>query len=304
MENACLLVVALALDAMIGEPRWVWARVPHPAIIMGKLVGWLDTRWNHGSARRAKGIAALTVLVLAAFAVAQLIALLPAGPVIETIVAAVLLAHRSLCDHVGNVANSLRISLSDAKRSVGLIVSRDTAQMNETEISRAAIESAAENFSDGVIAPAFWFLILGLPGILIYKITNTADSMIGYRTSRHEEFGWASARFDDLLNWVPARLTAALIATAHWRPDAWAIARRDAPLHKSPNAGWPEAAVAAVLGVALAGPRRYGGQMRDFPLVNPQGRRTLSAADIDATVSGLWRAWFMTITIVLLLAVA
>jgi adenosylcobinamide-phosphate synthase len=183
-----------------------------------------------------------------------------------------------------------------------MIVGRDTAVLDRSAVARSAIESAAENLSDGVIAPAFWFLIGGLPGLLLYKITNTADSMIGHRTERHEQFGWAAARFDDLLNLIPARLTAVLVALTHgWLNPAPIL--RDAPLHRSPNAGWPEAALACVLNIALAGPRSYNGKMQDFPWVCPEGRRTLGPDDIDRTVAALWRAWgaMLAITIVVAL---
>ena len=178
-----------------------------------------------------------------------------------------------------------------------MIVGRDTAALEEPGVARAAIESAAENLSDGVIAPAFWFLVGGLPLMLVYKITNTADSMIGHRTPRHEEFGWASARFDDLLNLIPARLTALLIALAHGWTDPKPILR-DAPLHRSPNAGWPEAAMAVVLDVALSGPRAYHGVMSAFPWVWPEGRRNAGPKDIDAACRALWRAWGLMLLLV------
>lgn len=185
---------------------------------------------------------------------------------------------------------------------VARIVGRDTATMDAPAVARAAIESAAENLSDGVIAPLFWYLVAGLPGLLLYKITNTADSMIGHRTPRHEAFGWAAARFDDLLNLIPARLTAFLLALAHWRPDATRIILRDAPLHRSPNAGWPEAAMAVVLGIALSGPRSYHGEMRDFPWVHSEGRRDPGPAEIEAACDALWRAWAAMLAVAVLLA--
>ena len=204
--------------------------------------------------------------------------------------------------HVQAVGDALRLSLNDGRRTVAMIVGRDTAALDETGVARSAIESAAENLSDGVIAPAFWFLIGGLPGLLLYKITNTADSMIGHRTERHEHFGWAAARFDDLLNLIPSRLTALLVALTHgWLNPAPIL--RDAPLHRSPNAGWPESAMACVLNIALAGPRSYNGKMQDFPWVYPEGRRKLVPDDIDRTVAALWRTWaaFLAITIVVAL---
>jgi adenosylcobinamide-phosphate synthase len=171
-----------------------------------------------------------------------------------------------------------------------MIVGRDTAVLDRAGVARSAIESAAENLSDGVIAPAFWFLIGGLPGLMLYKITNTADSMIGHMTPRHQEFGWAAARFDDLLNLVPARLTALLIALTNGWTNPTPILR-DAPLHRSPNAGWPEAAVACVQGISLSGPRSYHGKVADYPWVYPEGRRDLGSDDIDHTIRTLWRAW-------------
>ncbi len=212
-----------------------------------------------------------------------------------------LLAQRSLVDHVNAVSRALRISLGDGRRAVAMIVSRDTAQMDASAVSRSAIESAAENLSDGVIAPAFWLLIGGLPGLLAYKIVNTADSMIGYRTPRHEQFGWAAARLDDVLNWIPARCTALLIALSHFGLTSWADIRSDAAKHRSPNAGWPEAAMARRLGVAIAGPRAYDGEMHDFPFVNAAGRKTLSPDDIDTTCRALWQSWALCLAITFLL---
>ena len=304
MTHALPLIVALLLDATFGEPDQIWSRIPHPAVLMGRLIGHIDRLYNEGPQRRAKGIVAVAGLVTAAWIIGLLIAALPLGWLWQTLAAAVLLAQKSLTQHVSAVAQGLRVSTQSGRDAVARIVSRDTAQMDGPAIARSAIESAAENLSDGVVAPAFWFLLLGLPGLLVYKIVNTADSMIGYKTPRHLEFGWAAARLDDVLNWVPARLTAGLILVAHLRLDAWPLVRRDAVLHKSPNAGWPEAALAPVLGVALAGPRSYDGQMRDFPFVNPDGRRTLTDADIDASVRALWRAWALTLALVMLVAVA
>lgn len=289
--SATLLIPALLLDAAFGEPKAIWDRYPHPAVLMGRAVAAMETRLNHGENRRAKGTLAMAALGLAALTLGWIIHNIPDFGVLEVLIAAILIAQRSLVDHVRAVADALRISLGDGRRSVARIVGRDTAQMDEAAVSRAAIESAAENLSDGIIAPALWFLIAGLPGLLLYKITNTADSMIGHRTPRYEEFGWAAARFDDLLNLIPARLTAALIAVTHARMDATKTILRDAPLHRSPNAGWPEAAMAVVLNLALSGPRSYNGEMRDFPYVYPEGRRTAGPADIDAATRALWRAW-------------
>ena len=304
MTHAMLLVAAMLLDAVFGEPDWLWRKAPHPAVLMGRAIDWADRQFNTGRNRKLKGIATVAVLTLLGSLLGMAIAALPFGPIFETLAAAILLAQRSLTTHVRAVADGLHISLAAGRQAVAQIVGRDTATMDEPAVVRAAIESAAENLSDGVIAPVFWFLLLGLPGLLVYKLVNTADSMIGYRTPRHEQFGWAAARFDDLLNWIPARLTAALIAIANLRFDILPVVRRDAKLHRSPNAGWPEAAMAATLGVAIAGPRSYYGEMRDFPFVNPEGRRNLTAADIGSATGALWRTWALALSLVALLAVA
>jgi adenosylcobinamide-phosphate synthase len=300
--SAALLLPAMLLDAALGEPRWLWSRAPHPAVLMGRAVGWADAAFNAGPQRQLKGAAAMAGLAMAALIIGWLIHIIPDFGLLEIIAVAIILAQRSLADHVRAVANALRLSVGDGRRAVAMIVGRDTALMTEAEVARGAIESAAENLSDGVIAPIFWYLILGLPGLLLYKITNTADSMIGHRTPRHDEFGWAAARFDDVLNWVPARITAVLIALAHGWTDPAPILR-DGPLHRSPNAGWPEAAMAVVLNVALSGPRSYHGQVQDYPWVNADGAQDIGPAQIDRAVTALWRAWGLTLGIVAVLAV-
>ncbi len=283
------IILAMLLDALLGEPKILWSRLPHPAVLMGRAVAFADARLNHGPARRLKGVLAVALLVLSA---ALLGAVLQAfGPVAEVIVGAILLAQKSLVQHVTAVAQGLRRGVAPGRAAVAMIVSRDTREMDRDGVARAAIESAAENLSDGVIAPLFWFLLAGLPGLLVYKIVNTADSMIGYRTPRYAAFGWAAARLDDVLNLIPARLTALLIALpqGQWRalPAIW----RDARRHRSPNAGWPEAAMARALGIALAGPRAYNGQRQEFAWVNATGRRPLLAQDIEAAVAVLWQTW-------------
>ncbi|WP_102107909.1 adenosylcobinamide-phosphate synthase CbiB [Oceaniglobus roseus] len=299
-----ILPAALILDAALGEPEWLWSRLPHPAVLMGRAVGWCDVTLNRGGHRRVKGVVALALLVAFALLAAGLVAAIPLGPLPEIVAAAILLAQRSLCDHVRAVAVGLRRGLPEGRRAVAMIVSRDTAAMDAAAVARSAIESGSENLSDGVIAPAFWFLVAGLPGMLVYKMVNTADSMIGYRTPRHEAFGWAAARTDDLLNLVPARLTAVLIALTAGRLRDLPAIRADAALHRSPNAGWPEAAMARALDVALAGPRSYDGTMRDFPFVHPSGRRDPGAAEIGACVRRLWRAWAALLVLALAAAVA
>lgn len=283
------LVLAMALDAVMGEPKALWDRVPHPAVLMGRTIDWADKRFNKGEDKRQKGVIALGLLILFWIIIAGVLSSF--GWVVQIICAAILLAQKSLVEHVEAVAAGLRQTITRGRKSVAMIVGRDTAEMDEPAVARAAIESAAENFSDGVIAPAFWFLIGGLPGIVFYKLVNTADSMIGHRTPRHEEFGWAAARLDDWLNWVPARLSAILILLSHARPDLWRGLPQEARQHRSPNAGWPESAMARVLNVSLSGPRAYHGQMQDFPWVHPSGDRSPGPIQIDAACTVLWRAW-------------
>ena len=299
--SAGVLSLALVLDAALGEPRWLWSRLTHPAVVMGRAVDWCDLRYNQEPDQKRGGVITVALLVGAAVVLGGVLSLF--GPVVELIVVAVLLAQRSLVDHVQSVADALRLSTSDGRMMVSHIVSRDTHDMDDSDIARAAIESAAENLSDGVIAPAFWFLIAGLPGILAYKVINTADSMIGYRTEKYEDFGWAAARLDDVLNWIPARLTALLILISSRMFARWGAMRDDARLHRSPNAGWPEAAMARVLNVALAGPRSYEGKRRDLPFVNEDGAHAIGPDDIDRAIHVLWRAWAAALVICVVIAI-
>lgn len=297
-----ILVVALLLDAAFGEPRWLWDRLPHPAVLMGRLVGWCDARFNRDGDLKAKGTLVAAGLLSAGLILGWLIQLIPDHGLLEALAVVILIAQKSLVDHVRAVADALRRSVAEGRRAVAMIVGRDTAQMTGPDIARAAIESAAENLSDGVVAPIFWYLVLGLPGIVAYKLVNTADSMIGHMTPRHRDFGWASARLDDLLNLIPARLTALLIALSHGWLDPKPVLR-DAPKHRSPNAGWPESALAPVLNVALSGPRSYDGVRKDYPWVWPEGRRDPGPDDIDAAADALWRVWAVLLAVAVLVAV-
>jgi len=290
-----MLALALILDAALGEPDWLWRRVPHPAVLLGRLITRLDATLNAGAFCRQKGTLAVLILTLAAGLPAWFASLDLFRGVLEVVGAAVLLAQRGLADHVMAVSAALRVSLADGRSAVAQIVGRDPEALDEVGVARAAIESAAENFSDGVVAPAFWFLVGGLPGIAIYKAVNTADSMIGHRSERYLEFGWASARLDDALNWIPARLAGLTICLAGGGRRALAVMWRDAPLHRSPNAGWPEAAAAASLDIAIAGPRVYGGTVAEDPYLNPEGRRLAGPADIEASVRLIWRAWALVV---------
>ncbi|SLN21747.1 cobalamin biosynthesis protein [Falsiruegeria litorea R37] len=292
-----VLASAMLLDAALGEPDWLWSRLRHPAVLMGDCVGWLEQRLNKGDNRRIKGAAAVVVLTLGAWGLGLLLSAL--GPVVEILCCAILLAHRSLVGHVQDVADALRLSVSDARHMVARIVSRDTQDMTGPQVARSAIESASENLSDGVVAPAFWFLIAGLPGLLMYKVINTADSMVGYRNDRFLHYGWASARFDDLLNLIPARLTGLLIVVLsnQWSKTAEII--EDAQRHISPNAGWPEAAMARALNVALAGPRSYHGQIRHLAWVNEGAREDIGAREVERAVNMLWQVWALCLGLVI-----
>lgn len=261
---------------------------------IGRLIDALDASWNRRvrapGERRGAGVAALVVIVLVAGAVASVVQGLLAHSIVGIValafVAGSLIAQKSLEAHVAAVAEALETDGLEAGRAaVSRIVGRDPEALDEAGVARAAIESLAENFSDGVVAPAFWLGLLGLPGAAAYKAVNTADSMIGHLTERHRDFGWASARFDDLVNWPAARLTALLVVAAAWFGNgtspggAWAAVRRDARRHRSPNAGWPEAAFAGALGLSLAGPRSYGGTLVDDHAMG-DGRRDANASDI------------------------
>lgn len=296
MSTAFLLVCALCLDAALGEPDWLWSRVRHPAVMMGTVIGWLDKRLNYGAHRRLKGVAVVAVLVVGALILGRTLTLL--GPMVEIILCAILLAQESLVSHVREVGEGLRASLPEGRAKVAMIVSRDTGEMTESQVARSAIESAAENLSDGVIAPAFWFLVAGLPGLLIYKAINTADSMIGYRTETYRAFGWAAARLDDLLNLIPARLTCVMILALSGQWARWSDIVADARRHISPNAGWPEAAMARALNVALAGPRSYDGQLRDLAWVNGDAPREIGAPEVFRACDMLWRVWGLALGLV------
>jgi|TARA_B110000977_G_scaffold49010_1_gene66543 adenosylcobinamide-phosphate synthase len=292
------LVLAMVLDALLGEPKWLWSRLPHPAVVIGRAVGVLDARMNDDT--RGAGAFAVSIMLVGAIALGLMLMVLP-GIWAEVIVGAVLLAQKSLVEHVQRVGDALRLSLGEARRAVAMIVGRDVRDMDAPAVARGAIESAAENLSDGVIAPAFWFAIGGLPGLLAYKIVNTADSMIGYRTPKYENFGWAAAKLDDILNWIPARLTALLI----WgitRRGSWGDIAADASLHRSPNAGWPEAAMAPALGVSLSGPRSYDGVIEDFDWVHAEGRKDAGPDDIDGAVDMLWKAWALGLALAAMIA--
>lgn len=302
MTHLGMLIAALLIDGLVGDPEILWRRLPHPAALMGRAVSLLEQALNRGGWRRIKGALAMIALVTVSGGIGCAVAALPYGHVFEIAGAAILLAQNSLARHVAAVARALEVSLPAGRKAVAMIVGRDPDALDRGGVARSAIESAAENLSDGVIAPAFWFLLAGLPGIMIYKAVNTADSMVGYRTPRFEAFGWAAARLDDLLNWVPARIAGLLICAAHLSWGSFRVMLRDAPLHRSPNAGWPEAAAAAVIGVAISGPRMYDGCMVEYPFVHAEGRRDPTPGDIDAVVRLNWRTWALTVVLLIMAA--
>ena len=295
-----LTFLALLTERMIGYPDWIYRLIGHPVTWIGRLISVLDSRWNresHDFARRKRwGILALVVLLAVVIATALLIenlfVALPLGFILLVLAAATLPAQKSLENHVEAVAAALETGgLEAGREAVSMIVGRDPDRLDEPAVCRAAIESLAENFSDGIVAPAFWLGIGGLAGGAAYKAINTADSMIGHRSARHEAFGWAAARFDDLVNLPASRLTGALFVAAACLVDgasagkAVDAVRRDGGHHRSPNAGWPEAAMAGALGLALAGPRSYGGEMIDARFMGEGGRAELDASDIRRALS-------------------
>ena len=293
---ADLALVAIATEAMVGYPNAVYRLIGHPVTWIGKLITWCDEAWNSDSAlpgeRRLYGVVTLILLVavalLSGWAIAAVLDRLFPGIValiLCGVIASTLLAQRSLDSHVLDVARGLETEgLLGGRAAVAHIVGRETKNLDEAAICRAAIESLAENFSDGVVAPLFWMVVLGLPGALAYKAVNTADSMIGHRNERYESFGWASARFDDLVNLPASRLSALWLGLAALPlglspAGALATVRRDAGHHRSPNAGWPEAAMAGALGIRLSGPRIYDGVPVEERWVG-EGRSDLTARDV------------------------
>jgi adenosylcobinamide-phosphate synthase len=288
-----LALIAVALEAIVGYPQAVYRAIGHPVTWIGRLIAWCDRTWNSpdqsADERRLWGVATLALLVVVSVAVGRALEqLFPM--VICAVLASSLLAQRSLYRHVADVADALETGgLAAGRKAVAMIVGRDPERLDEAGVGRAAIESLAENFSDGIVAPLFWLVVAGLPGGIAYKAVNTADSMIGHKSEKYLAFGWASARFDDLVNLPASRLAALwLIVAAAFVPGgspqrAWATVRRDARFHRSPNAGWPEAAMAGALGLKLNGPRLYDGEVVDDPYMG-DGRSDVTVADIRAAL--------------------
>jgi adenosylcobinamide-phosphate synthase len=322
-EHLIVAVIALALDALFGDPDWIWRRLAHPVALIGGLIAWLD-RWLNRSAwsrrvRKAMGTLVVVLLVAIAGLAGHLIEMSLrqtqgnhqgiyqdsrfVSVVALGLIASVFLAQQSLYRHVARVRSAFtKGGLAAAREAVSMIVGRDPESLDEGGVARAAIESCAENFSDGVVAPVFWLALLGLPGLIVYKAVNTADSMIGHRTPRHRDFGWAAARLDDVLNFVPARLAGVLIALAAPVARGWIVSSlrtmwRDARKHRSLNAGWPESTMAGALGIALAGPRRYGEAIIDDPFLNADARKDATPDDIGRALRILIAACTLEVAI-------
>ncbi len=290
-----MLVLALVLDAVFGDFPWLFSRIGHPVVWIGNLIAWFEKRLNRSGRSNADLILRGTVTSLAVIAVAAafggLVQFVSAFGdvfrVFDVLLVAVLIAQKGLYQHVKAVSIALRKDgISGGRKAVSMIVGRNPDTLDEAGVSRAAIESCAENFSDGVVAPLFWYVVGGPIGICAYKAINTLDSMIGHRNARYLYFGRFAARLDDVANFIPARIAGAVICLAAWiggktsGKSAWKTMIADARKHKSPNAGWQETAFAGALDVALAGPRHYGDELVDDPYIGG-GRRDLTADDID-----------------------
>ncbi|MGY6548231.1 MAG: adenosylcobinamide-phosphate synthase CbiB [Roseinatronobacter sp.] len=309
MSLALMMFVALAIDAGLGWPARIYARIGHPVTWLGALIALCARRLNHGPNRRRLVLGALSaVLVIAAAAVPALLVqrALPdglAGVLIGGALAWPWLASRSLHDHVAAVARPLSAGdLDGARAAVAMIVGRDPTQLDAGGVARAALESLAENASDGVVAPLFWGVVAGLPGIAAYKAINTLDSMIGHRTAQYEQFGKLAARLDDLVNLVPARLTGLALALVSRPRPALRVMWRDARTHRSPNAGWPEGAMAGGLGVRLSGPRVYAERIADEPWLNAAARDP-GPADLARGLAVYRRAVILLAAAILMLGV-
>lgn len=293
------------MDLVLGYPQWLVDRIGHPVTWIGGLIDALDRRFNRAgdkpARRRATGLWSLLAVIFAAAGAGAFVWWISAqfafGWIVTAIIAASMIAQRSLAAHIGAVTSALDAGGLEAGRSaVAMIVGRDTEPLDESGVSRATIESLAENFSDGVVAPAFWLALGGLPAIAVYKAINTADSMIGHRSEKYLDYGRAAARLDDLVNWPAAQLSAGLIVVAAAllsdmsARGALAAIRRDAGRHRSPNAGWPEAAFAGALGLELAGPRVYGGTAVDDAVMGAGGKSNANRADIGRALRLFWAA--------------
>jgi adenosylcobinamide-phosphate synthase len=306
-EHLLILILALLLDRIVGDPDWLWQRMAHPIVLFGKAIAIFDRNFNGkhlpGLVRRRNGAMSIAALlfgaVVAGWAVHGFLVFFSwLGLLIEAALVAIFLAQKSLADHVGDVSRALRDEgLAGGRQAVSRIVGRDPETLDEPGVCRAAIESLAENFSDGVVAPALWYAVFGLPGLFAYKMLNTADSMIGHKSETYIDFGWAAARLDDIANWPAARLSILLIAVGALAKKGMTglgntirVAIRDGGLHRSPNSGRPEAAMAGALDIQLAGPRVYAGEVVREPMINGAGRDVATVSDIETGISIFYAA--------------
>lgn len=294
--------LALLVERWLGYPQRLLDMIGHPVIWMGRLITFMekgvDKRERTPRQRRGAGIFTLAVLLIVTLAIAiivqQVARSIPLGWILEILLATPFLAQKELGRAVQAVSTALQTSLQAGREAVSHVVGRDPETLDEAGVARAAIETLAESTSDGVVAPWFWLVLLGLPGIALYKAINTADSMIGHMNERYRDYGWAAAKLDDLVNLIPARLSAVLITMACFfvpgasPSKAWQAARRDARKHMSPNSGWPEAAFAGALGLSLGGPRTYDGELVDLPTMG-DGDSNLGPYHITRAIT-LYRA--------------
>ena len=286
MTQITAILIGWTADKLLGDPE----RLPHPVVLFGKLIAAGERRLNHGKRRRMKGAALAVTLIAATFgATAGLIALAGmASPALRTAVEAVMifycLAGTTLIREVKGVFAALDVSTEQGRKQVARIVGRDTSQLTDNEIRKAALETLAENLSDGVIAPMFWLLLLGVPGMAAYKMINTLDSMIGYRTERYKRFGTAAARIDDAANYIPARLTALLMIAVAGKPELLKFVARNGKRHASPNSGYPEAALAGILNCRFGGGHYYFNEYFDKPFIGDNDRQ-LTKNDLRKAVT-------------------
>jgi adenosylcobinamide-phosphate synthase len=317
MNSFALAALVLAIEGFVGYPPVLYKLIGHPVEWAGKLISFLDEGLNDPvqskDENRMNGIFAVIGLCLAvgfpAWLISKILANIPYGWIVNVLLATAFVAQKSLRDHVSEVHRALSTSLPAARQAVGKIVGRDPDTLDESGIAKAALESLAENTADGITAPLFWYALLGLPGLVIYKAINTADSMIAHKSEKYLRFGWAAAKLDDLVNLPASRLTGLLFAAAAWftsKKSAQSSLRsmwRDAGKHQSPNAGWPEAAMAGALDLRFGGPRNYDGELVDLPYMG-DGRDTLTADDIGKGVELYDRAMIVLLITTVLLAMA
>ena len=317
MNQIATSTLALLIESFIGYPTFLQNAFGHPVQWIGRLITFLDDGLNDEEAEpqqnRSSGVLAMVVLIavcaLPAIAVQYALTKLPYGYVLNVLLAIPFIAQHSLTQHVEAVTKALSQSTEDARNKVAKIVGRDVTSLNQPGIAKAALESLAENASDGVVAPVLWYALLGLPGIVAYKAINTADSMIGHKSEKYLHFGWAAAKLDDLVNLPASRLTGLLFVVAAYAngkaaaQNAWASMRRDAPKHNSPNAGWPEAAMAGALGLQFGGARDYDGETLMLPTMG-NGRSPEGAKDIEDGLSLFRNAMALLIALGAILAIA